>query len=153
MNTLIYLSAFALMFAVAPAVAQAQYPIGARSGLYGLGGLRGLYGNGHFEKRPYFALNPPVYYSQPVARPYGYSPYALPPGVLPVEPRVTATPAAITNPFFTTGKAKQEKSSSRDRAPSFKPRSRGTVQPGKVQVNPFFRPRKQADSGLFTAVE
>lgn len=27
---------------------------------------------------PYFAEHPPVYYSRPVARPYGYSPYAYP---------------------------------------------------------------------------
>ena len=27
---------------------------------------------------PYFAIHPPVYYSQPVPRTYGYSPYAYP---------------------------------------------------------------------------
>ena len=31
---------------------------------------------------PYFALHPPVYYSYRVARTYGYSPFAYPPGVL-----------------------------------------------------------------------
>jgi hypothetical protein len=31
---------------------------------------------------PYFALYPPVYYSYRVARTYGYSPFAYPPGML-----------------------------------------------------------------------
>jgi hypothetical protein len=34
------------------------------------------------EPAPYFALHPPVYYSYRVARTYGYSPFAYPPGVL-----------------------------------------------------------------------
>lgn len=34
------------------------------------------------ESVPYFALHPPVYYSFRVARTYGYSPFAYPPGVL-----------------------------------------------------------------------
>jgi hypothetical protein len=34
------------------------------------------------ESVPYYSLNPPVYYSYRVARTYGYSPFAYPPGVL-----------------------------------------------------------------------
>jgi hypothetical protein len=34
---------------------------------------------GRFEKPPYYALNPPVYYTCPVSRPYGYSPFAYSP--------------------------------------------------------------------------
>ncbi len=34
------------------------------------------------ESAPYFALHPPVYYSLPVPRTYGYSPFPYPPGVL-----------------------------------------------------------------------
>jgi len=40
---------------------------------------RSVYGREHI---PYFALHPPVYYSYPVPRPYGYSPYAYPPGTM-----------------------------------------------------------------------
>ncbi len=51
---------------------------------------------------PYFALFPPVYYSHVVPRPYGYSPFALPPGVQPAEaiagPPEEAT--EIINPFY-----------------------------------------------------
>ena len=34
------------------------------------------------ESVPYYSLHPPVYYSHRVARTYGYSPFAYPPGVL-----------------------------------------------------------------------
>jgi hypothetical protein len=40
------------------------------------------------ESVPYFSLYPPVYYSYRVARTYGYSPFAYPPGVL--------TPSSVT---------------------------------------------------------
>ena len=70
---------------------------------------------------PYFSVHPPVYYSYRVARTYGYSPFAYPPGVLtpgsqspswaPVQNGYTATagetpeaqqgkpPLKIDNPF------------------------------------------------------
>lgn len=47
---------------------------------------------------PYFALHPPVYYSYPVPRPYGYSPFAYPPGTM--TPEIAApTPVIIKNKF------------------------------------------------------
>ncbi len=50
------------------------------------------------EHIPYFSLHPPVYYSMPVPRTYGYSPFAYPPGVM--TPDVPApTPVSIDNPF------------------------------------------------------
>jgi hypothetical protein len=70
---------------------------------------------------PYFALYPPVYYSHPVPRPYGFSPYAYPPGTMTPEvvrvqplmvlngyvpnsvavaqPTKTTSPLRIRNPF------------------------------------------------------
>ena len=36
------------------------------------------YALGNVPTPPYFALHPPVYYSHPVARPYGSSPFACP---------------------------------------------------------------------------
>ena len=63
--------------------AQAQYGYGGygyRSGLFnplwGGWGLMSPYASGRVPTPPYFALHPPVYYSQPVARTYGYSPFA-----------------------------------------------------------------------------
>ena len=43
---------------------------------YGVSGT--MYGLGLVPVPPYFALHPPVYYSCPVPRSYGYSPYAYP---------------------------------------------------------------------------
>jgi hypothetical protein len=93
-------------------------------GLYG-GGLYGggLYGGGLYggwwpglywqEDPPYFALYPPVYYSHPIPRPYGFSPYAYPPGtmtpeVIRVQPLMVPNPfvpqlAAVERPSKTTG--------------------------------------------------
>lgn len=55
------------------------------------------------EGLPYFAQFPPVYYSHIVRRPYGISPFAAPPGIVPVEmtiPAVMAEPIIIKNPHF-----------------------------------------------------
>jgi hypothetical protein len=73
-------------------------------GCYGTGGFAypgffGYYGSpyslGLIPTPPYFALHPPVYYSVPVPRTYGYSPYAYP-GTMPtpevVEPEVIENP-------------------------------------------------------------
>lgn len=81
-----------------------------------------LYGSMGWQTPPYFALFPPVYYSYPVPRPYGYSPFAYPPGYVtpaielpqakqiinpfvprketaPVSDRTAAAPKVIMNPF------------------------------------------------------
>jgi hypothetical protein len=51
------------------------------------------------EYVPYYAMHPPVYYSYPVPRPYGYSPFAYPPGVLTPEILGEPTgPQEIINP-------------------------------------------------------
>jgi hypothetical protein len=48
---------------------------------------------------PYYAAFPPVYYSHPVPRTYGYSPFAYPPGVM--TPDVaTCQPQEIINPYI-----------------------------------------------------
>jgi len=51
---------------------------------------------------PYYAAHPPVYYSYPVPRPYGFSPYAYPPGTMTPEPKAEA-PVTIQNEFFRPG--------------------------------------------------
>jgi hypothetical protein len=57
------------------------------------------------EDVPYFAKFPPVYYNGIIARPYGISPYAAPPGIMPVEmmPMPAAEPIVITNPHVVPG--------------------------------------------------
>lgn len=49
---------------------------------------------------PYFALHPPVYYEGIVKRPYGISPFAAPPGVLPVEMTIKVEPKTVLNPLY-----------------------------------------------------
>ena len=82
--------------------AHAQDGLSCGSGLYsGLGfgyGFRASpYTLGQVPVPPYFALHPPVYYSGPVARPYGYSPFAYP-GSTPT-PDVAVEPQVIDNPY------------------------------------------------------
>ena len=112
----------------APA-AYAQYGLGG----FGLGG--GIssgwgvgyynYGGGAYQRPPYYALYPPVYYSHPVARPYGYSPFAYPPGVMTPEvpqSQIEASPV-IYNPYV---RPKSEPKPSPDKAAS---RSRTYLNP------------------------
>ncbi len=52
------------------------------------------------DQPPFFALYPPVYYSQDiVARPYGISPYAAPAGIIPTE-MGGAVPIHQVNPYY-----------------------------------------------------
>lgn len=86
---------------------QSGYQFGA--GLGAVGFVDPFFGaGGNFrsfsrEQLPYFAQFPPVYYSHIVRRPYGISPFAAPPGILPAEmmvPTVPVNPKQILNPHF-----------------------------------------------------
>ncbi len=74
------------------------------NGFFGFGGGWGLpWGNeipAYADAVPYFALHPPVYYSYPVARPYGDSPYPAQPSSFPPTP-VDSEPKIIINPYVT----------------------------------------------------
>lgn len=67
-------------------------------------GFGGIFYGGVRERQedlPYFAKFPPVYYSGIVKRPYGISPFATPPGIIPTELQVAVPkPVTISNPFF-----------------------------------------------------
>ena len=113
--------------------AKAQFLSG---GSYGLGFFN--YGSPYvYQQRiPYYALYPPVYYSYPVARTYGYSPFAYPPGTLTpnLPPKVEA--ANYTNPFVTP---KTERAAA-DRSVRTVPAPRGKAAPqsvAKTFVNPY----------------
>ena len=58
------------------------------------------YATGRIPTPPYFAIHPPVYYSHPVARPYGYSPFPYPGFVTTPELEAVAEPAIIENPYI-----------------------------------------------------
>ena len=108
------------------AAAQAQAP----NYLYLFGINNGLpYSNG-VEHVPYYSLYPPVYYSMPVPRTYGYSPFAYPPGFMTPEVNVQPAPATIINPH-----AAPSANSSKSK-PAEAPKNRTTQAP-KTILNPF----------------
>ena len=85
-----------LVVAALADIGRAQYPIGCVYP-YNYGSVYGSYGRG---LPPYFSLFPPVYYSCPVPRTYGYSPFAYPAGT--PTPEIHAEPAQaklMINPF------------------------------------------------------
>src|SRR5688572_4156806 len=113
---------------------QAAQPYGAYGdcggGYWGVNTWGFGYGMGYHEQIPHFALYPPVYYSLPVPRTYGYSPFAYPPTVMtpdivddksetiinphvpqpdetekPTAMRVTSSVRIITNPYVVSDAA------------------------------------------------
>lgn len=65
-------------------------------------GIGGLYRSLDYptERRvPYFAAHPPVYYSQPVPRTYGYSPFAYTPDTRTPDVVPAMRPVEIVNPY------------------------------------------------------
>lgn len=75
--------------------AQAQFPCYG-GGFGGYGGYN-VYTNS--DRPPFYAMFPPVYYSYPVPRPYGYSPFAYPPGTMTPEVLGDVAATTITNPY------------------------------------------------------
>lgn len=78
-------------------------------GIYGFGDYGGFltgrlgnsaYGLGRIPTPPYFAIHPPVYYSYPVPRTYGYSPFAYPGFIRTPDVVDAVEPAVIENPYF-----------------------------------------------------
>ncbi|MCG8586247.1 MAG: hypothetical protein MI757_16190 [Pirellulales bacterium] len=68
-----------------------------------------LYNTSHVPVPPYFALQPPVYYSQPVPRPYGWGPYAYPRWIETPAPAPAVKPAMVNNPFVAPKESKPDK--------------------------------------------
>ena len=67
---------------------------------------------------PYFAAHPPVYYSYPVPRTYGYSPFAYPPYVMTPEVVMEAQRRCeIINPYVPSSQAGAIARSSRTNRP------------------------------------
>ncbi|MCA9100048.1 MAG: hypothetical protein KDA63_02800 [Planctomycetales bacterium] len=79
-------------------------PASAQAPCYGYGGggwgapYYGMYSIYTMRRIPYYAEHPPVYYSRPVPRTYGYSPYAYPPGVM--TPELAPEPELTVNPYI-----------------------------------------------------
>lgn len=119
------------------AAAEAQAP----NYLYLFGIGNGLpYSNGN-EHVPYYSLYPPVYYSMPVPRTYGYSPFAYPPGFMTPEVEMLPEPKTIVNPHA----APSAKSIKPNQAEA--PRERTTQAP-KMIFNPFVEQRGRGEAEL-----
>ena len=88
---------------------------------YGFGGWG--YTGYTAEYVPYYAMHPPVYYSYPVPRAYGWSPFAYPPGTMTPEilgaiqaqevinPHVPQKEGTSATPMSTNNKTTQAKES------------------------------------------
>jgi hypothetical protein len=96
-----------------------------------------LYNSLRYEV-PHFAAFPPVYYSAPVPRTYGYSPFAYPPNIMTPEIVGEPQPLTIDNPYVPATKSATPAASETksDRATQVR---RG-VEP-LVVINPFVTQR------------
>ncbi len=117
----------------------------AQGGAYYAAPWLGFYGYQHLNNisnqpvLPYFSLYPPVYYSDVVPRPYGYSPFALPPGIAPVE-KVPAKVEAqeVVNPFYRPEAADQQADGK-------------TASTGQLIINPYVVDSAHVDPRLVNA--
>lgn len=91
------------------------------------------------DRMPYFSLFPPTYYSYPVPRPYGYSPFAYP-GFVQTPHPVVAQPLTMANPYV------REPASPSDRLPDAGPSQPATQSP--VQRVPMTSPSTNKTSGI-----
>jgi hypothetical protein len=112
---------------------------------FGIGGYNDICGYAELYRQlynnlPYFALHPPVYYSYPVPRTYGYSPFAYPPHVMTPEIAFETQPVTIINPHVQGPQKKLDKPKKDRTAASDQP-----VEP-LVIINPYAAQRMVAQS-------
>jgi hypothetical protein len=90
---------------------------------------------------PYFAAFPPVYYSYPVPRTYGYSPFAYPPGVMtPDVVMESSQPIEIINPYVPSSQQEKAKTQADKTADTAKDRQPEPL----VILNPYVTQRTVA---------
>lgn len=93
-------------------------------------GLSNYYNRGIYvdqDRIPYFALHPPVYYSYPVPRPYGYSPFAYP-GIVPTPHYETRDSGVLVNPYVNgNSESGAEPKTAPAEAPAMKPKKSGSL--------------------------
>jgi len=139
--------ALALMLGMACSLVsadRAQAQCGLNQGLYGgygafdVGRLYGVLA----QNVPYFAAFPPVYYSAPVPRTYGYSPFAYPPGVRTPDLPAAVVAQEILNPYVpvSTESEKIDQVTQASEVP------RSSTQPLAI-VNPYVTTRLAGHTG------
>jgi hypothetical protein len=131
-HLMILLVMIAALVAAAPSASAQGY--GGCNGGWGWGYDLGYLYNSLDYNVPYFAAHPPVYYSYPVPRTYGYSPFAYPPGTM--TPDVIMgdeKPVTIVNPYVPS--SQQKAAAAADQSAST---SRANSQPEPlVIINPY----------------
>ena len=130
------LLAAALLCGLAAGEAQAQC-----GGMYG-GWYGGYWDIGRLyqvlsQNVPYYSAFPPVYYSMPVPRSYGYSPFAYPPGTMTPEVVEAVSAQEIVNPYIAPTSAGGEKVKVQEDRVTDSKVERGAL----VVSNPFVTPR------------
>src|SRR5262245_56396523 len=133
-NLALCLIALAIIAALCPTTASAGGPFGCGD-WWGINGPYGLYGN-RVNEVPYFAMFPPVYYSQPVPRSYGWSPFAYPPGTM-TPPAEVPKPQTIINPHVQQPQCAPSSTEAKAKTTGYE------APPPKEIINPFV---KTADS-------
>lgn len=110
LTALLFVAAIVLVVFSSSSV-QAQWPCGVGGSQYPGYGLynSSLFGGspyslGQIPTPPYFALHPPVYYSAPFPRTYGYSPFAYPGTKETPEMAPVAAAKMIENPHVKPAK-------------------------------------------------
>ena len=94
---------------------------------YGFAGGTGPYNLYIQDTPPFYAMYPPVYYSRPMARAYGFSPFAYPPGVPTPQNLVSAPQGVQTSEVYDSNAA---------------PAPADAVAQAPLTIeNPFVRPR------------
>lgn len=125
---------------------QASAQIGIGPGAYGMGFYNYNDTSGYYRV-PYYSLFPPVYYSHPVARPYGYSPFAYPPGT--ITPAVAPQVAAVeyVNPFVRQNgvNTTSEPSDPADSSDAAVTDDKSASMP-RMYINPFVQPAQTAST-------
>ena len=138
-------SRIVLAAVAAVALTSAGQSARAQSGGYGYG--MGFWDVGNLyrvlaDRVPYYAAFPPVYYSMPVPRTYGHSPFAY----LPTHetPEIEqCTPVAIVNPYY-RGHATVDDSAPAAVESNDRMTSQSVASEPLVIHNPFYRPRGEA---------
>lgn len=134
-----------LLFAVAATPLVACQPASAQCGY---GGLWCGYDIGRLyqvlaDNVPYYAAFPPVYYSYPVPRTYGYSPFAYLPTEKTPEVVMEVEPLSMMNPYF-----ERDVEPAIDAAESKVDRTAGQAELGPVVINnPYVQPGVELQNG------
>lgn len=109
-------------------------------GGFGSSNIFDLYRTGRTPIPPYFALNPPVYYSYPVPRTYGYSPFYYPGTVKTPDVIIDMQPQTIINPFVPSSAKSPEPAPAPETSVNASPVKPAATPPLMVE-NPFFNER------------